>query len=132
MFAALRLGTWGVLPRMRVEADLNRALSAVANGELWLTRRQLAIVMVFVTSSEQQDFMELTARENAVMRRVLVGLSNKQIARMLNIAEHTVKIHLHHAYGKLHVHSRVELLLRYRRDSNPLLQAVYGPPKYLV
>jgi len=120
--ATLRLGTWGVLATMRVTVDLNRALNAVANGELWLSRRQLATVVSFTYSEPNQDLMELTGRENAVMRGVLLGQSNKQIARDLDIAEHTVKIHLHHAYAKLHVHSRVELLLHYRRDSELIAQ----------
>ncbi|GFE83017.1 hypothetical protein GCM10011487_50170 [Steroidobacter agaridevorans] len=113
---------------MRVEVDLNRALSAVMSGELWLTRRQLTTVMAFATSGVQEDMTELTARENAVMRKVLLGHSNKQIARTLNIAEHTVKIHLHHVYGKLRVHSRVELLLHYQRGAESMPE----PPKYLI
>ncbi|HEY0680863.1 MAG TPA: response regulator transcription factor [Steroidobacter sp.] len=115
--ATLRLGTWGVLATMRVTFDLDRALYAVAGGELWLSRRQLATVVAFTHTATRRDFTELTARENAVMRGVLLGQSNKQIARDLDIAEHTVKIHLHHAYAKLRVHSRVELLLHYRGGS---------------
>lgn len=122
VFAALRLGTWGVIARMRVNVDLDRALHAVASGELWLTRHQLAAVMAFTTSEPLTDFVELTGRENAVTHRVLLGESNKQIARALDIAEHTVKIHLHHAYGKLRVHNRMELLVLYHRGSDRSLQ----------
>jgi DNA-binding NarL/FixJ family response regulator len=122
VFAALRLGTWGVLGRVRVKGDLNRALQAVASGELWLTRQQFAAVIAFTNSEPQPDFTELTGRENAVAQQVLLGHSNKEIARALHIAEHTVKIHLHHAYGKLHVHNRMELLLHYRRDADRPLQ----------
>jgi two-component system nitrate/nitrite response regulator NarL len=125
--AAIRLGAWGMLPKARMAVDLDRALFAVAGGELWLTRRQFAAVMASTNCEPDEDFMELTARENTVMRRVLLGQSNKQIARGLGIAEHTVKIHLHHAYSKLRVHSRMELLLHYRatlafrtEDGSPL------------
>jgi len=118
VFAALRLGAWGILARVRVTTDLDHALYAVAGGELWLSRRQLATAVAFANAEAHEDFVELTPRENAVMRRVLLGQSNKQIAGALNIAEHTVKIHLHHAYAKLRVHSRVELLLHYRRDGD--------------
>ena len=112
--AAIRLGAWGMLPKARVAIDLDRALFAVAGGELWLPRRQFAAVMASTNYEPDEDFMELTARENAVTRRVLLGQSNKQIACGLCIAEHTVKIHLHHVYSKLRVHSRMELLLHYR------------------
>lgn len=116
VFAALRQGTWGVLPRMRLAPDLGRALKAVMGGEFWLSRRQLVGLVTFTHAESNDDFAELTPRENAVARGVLLGQSNKQIARELNIAEHTVKIHLHHIYTKLHVHGRLELLLHYRRD----------------
>lgn len=131
VYAAVRLGTWGVLPRPRLEADLNRALYAIAAGELWLTRRQLTTMMMIATSATHEDFTELTVRENAVLRKVLVGQSNKQIARTLNIAEHTVKIHLHHAYGKLRVHSRVELLLHYRGDGDRSPPPVHEALRYV-
>lgn len=117
--SAVRLGVWGVLAKMRVSSDLERALYSVANGELWLSRHQLTRLtrLTMLTSLEQPyDLGDLTPRENMVMRAVLSGQSNKQIARSLSIAEHTVKIHLHHVYAKLHVHRRIELLLHFRTD----------------
>jgi two-component system, NarL family, nitrate/nitrite response regulator NarL len=117
VFAALRQGTWGVLPKMRVALELERALRAVVGGEFWLSRRQLVGLVAFTNAESDEDFAELTPRENAVAHRALLGQSNKQIASALNIAEHTVKIHVHHIYTKLHVHGRVELVLHYRRDS---------------
>jgi two-component system nitrate/nitrite response regulator NarL len=119
IFAALRLGTWGVLARTRIAVDLERALKAVAGGELWLSRPQLAGLVAFANAESESDFAELTPRENAVARGILVGQSNKQIAGALKIAEHTVKIHVHHIYTKLRVHGRVELLLHYRRNCTP-------------
>ena len=117
VFAALRQGTWGVVPRMRLALDLERALNAVVGGEYWLSRRQLVRLVTFTHAESDEDFAELTPRENAVARRVLFGQSNKQIARALDIAEHTVKIHLHHIYTKLRVHGRIEFLLHYRRET---------------
>jgi len=40
---------------------------------------------------------------------VAQGLSNKQIARKVNISEGTVKLHLHKAYQKLDVANRTSL-----------------------
>jgi two-component system nitrate/nitrite response regulator NarL len=112
---ALRLGTWGVIAETRAAVELEPALRAVARGEFWLSRRQLSRLLMLAAPDPQHYFPELTPRENAVMRGVLSGYQNKQIARMLDIAEHTLKVHLHHVYVKLHLHGRIELLLRYGR-----------------
>jgi two-component system, NarL family, nitrate/nitrite response regulator NarL len=51
----------------------------------------------------------LTPREAEIARFVAAGLSNKQIARKANIAEGTVKIHLHTSYHKLGISNRAAL-----------------------
>lgn len=46
-----------------------------------------------------------------MVRLVAVGRRNKEIARLLNISEGTVKMHLHNLYEKLEVSSRTELAI---------------------
>jgi DNA-binding NarL/FixJ family response regulator len=53
----------------------------------------------------------LTAREHQVLRLVVGGLQNKQIARRLAISEGTVKCHLSRIYQAIGVHSRTEAAL---------------------
>jgi DNA-binding CsgD family transcriptional regulator len=55
---------------------------------------------------------DLTAAEQRVVGLAASGLSNKQIARRLFVAVHTVEVHLAHAYAKLGVHSRAQLASR--------------------
>jgi two-component system nitrate/nitrite response regulator NarL len=50
----------------------------------------------------------LSPREQEVLRRIAQGASNKEIARALEIAETTVKIHVQHILRKLGVSSRVQ------------------------
>jgi len=45
----------------------------------------------------------LTGRERQIIRLVSEGLSNKQIARRLNITDGTIKVHLHSIFEKLRV-----------------------------
>lgn len=52
----------------------------------------------------------LTPKENEVLKYLLTGMLNKQIANELNITEHTVKLHRMSVYGKLGVKSAIEII----------------------
>lgn len=52
-------------------------------------------------------FSILTERELDVLHELAQGLSNKQIASVLNISEQTVKVHIRNLLRKLNVRSRV-------------------------
>src|SRR6266508_2895630 len=56
------------------------------------------------------EALGLTPREEAVLLAMGRGLSNAEIARELSIGKGTVKFHLHHAYDKLGVATRLEAL----------------------
>jgi DNA-binding CsgD family transcriptional regulator/tetratricopeptide (TPR) repeat protein len=62
---------------------------------------------------------ELTAAEKRVAGLAASGLSNKQIARRLFIAVHTVEVHLAHAYAKLGIRSRAQLAGRLAAPAAP-------------
>jgi two-component system, NarL family, nitrate/nitrite response regulator NarL len=51
----------------------------------------------------------LTLREREVVSLVSQGLSNKEVARRLNIVEGTVKLHLHRIYSQLGIPNRTVL-----------------------
>ena len=51
---------------------------------------------------------QLSPREEDVLREIARGASNKEIARTLDIAETTVKIHVQHILRKLGLSSRVQ------------------------
>ncbi len=57
-----------------------------------------------VTSSEAN----LTEREQQILELIAESLSNKQIARELDIAESTVKVHVKHLLKKLKLRTRLE------------------------
>lgn len=56
----------------------------------------------------------LSARELAVLQRVALGHSNREIAHQLVITPGTVKKHLEHIYSKLNVHNRTAAIARVR------------------
>lgn len=53
----------------------------------------------------------LSEREREVVKVLLLGKSNKQIAQALGISTHTVEFHLGNIYTKLHINSRSEAIL---------------------
>jgi NarL family two-component system response regulator LiaR len=53
----------------------------------------------------------LTQREQEVLEALAQGMSNKEIAAALGIAEKTVKVHVSHILGKLGVYDRTQALL---------------------
>ena len=56
--------------------------------------------------------VQLSKREKEVLRLVLQGKSNKQIALTLDISVRTVEFHLKNIYAKFQVSSRIELILK--------------------
>ena len=54
----------------------------------------------------------LTTRERQIVRVMAEGLTNKEIAQRLKLAEGTVKVHLHRIYRKLGIANRTALAVR--------------------
>ena len=51
---------------------------------------------------------KLTSREHEILKLIAKGMSNKLIARELDISDGTVKVHVKHVLKKLELNSRVE------------------------
>ena len=111
--AALRNGARGYLLK-NVEAEyLNSAIKKAVAGDPVIAESMTAkLVMQFrsghnqVTSSDRE---KLTPRERETMVCIYRGESNKEIARHLDVAESTVKIHVQNILKKLNLTSRVQI-----------------------
>jgi two-component system, NarL family, nitrate/nitrite response regulator NarL len=60
-----------------------------------------------------------TGREREIVDLLMQGMSNRQIAQGLGIAEATVKKHLHHVYRKFGVRSRALLIVEQAARKRP-------------
>ena len=69
---------------------------------------KLALALRGEAEEAQRAAASLTEREDAILRCLAGGMSNKLIARELGIAEGTVKVHVKHLLRKLGFRSRVE------------------------
>ena len=59
----------------------------------------------------QARLQSLTPREHQVMDLVILGRSNKEIARELDISPKTVEVHRSHVMAKMEAHSLAELVV---------------------
>lgn len=106
----LRLGYRGYMHQRDCGKQLQRALTAVARGEIWAERHVLGQVFSHRTP-------QFTAREREVLSLVVCGLSNKEIARRLDITENTVKGYVSKLLDKLEVKTRAGLIIRQQRHT---------------
>ena len=108
----LALRGWGIISPDAPAAEMQAAVLSVAQGLVVLSL-PLASTLVgprnVVQTLEGGGLPEpLTARETEVLELLSQGLSNKLIARRLNISEHTVKFHVSSIYTKLDASSRTD------------------------
>ncbi|EGV52368.1 transcriptional regulator NarL [Candidatus Endoriftia persephone str. Guaymas] len=110
--AAMRNGADGYLLKDMPPEELMVKFREVAEGRLVMSHNiaeSLARAM-HQTSQRPKDVDDagLTEREKEILTHLAQGESNKVIARNLNIAEATVKVHVKHLLKKLGFKSRVE------------------------
>lgn len=116
--AAMRAGACGYLLK-DIEADtLADAIRRAAAGHPVITEHMTAKLLEQMRRPAQApvpragDTSEaLTAREEEIVRELARGASNKEIARTLDLAESTVKIHVRNILRKLKMTSRVQIAL---------------------
>ena len=110
--AALRAGARGYLLKNIEAEQLGQAILRAAAGESVIAAAMTAkLVSQFRSgqSAPEADYDKLTPREREAMACLARGLSNKEIARELDVAESTVKIHVQNILKKLKLSSRVQI-----------------------
>lgn len=110
---ALKNGARGYLIK-NIDADyLIQSIKRAAAGEAVISEAMTGkLVMQFRSGSHENSSPEkerLTPRERETMVCLARGESNKEIARNLNVAESTVKIHVQNILKKLSLTSRVQI-----------------------
>ncbi|HSH46974.1 MAG TPA: two-component system response regulator NarL [Halomonas sp.] len=110
--AALRAGADGYLLKDMDPDDMVRQLRQAALGRMAISDSLTALLAEALRSQRSQpsepDIHSLTQREREILIELSAGLSNKMIARKLDITEGTVKVHVKHLLRKLNLRSRVE------------------------
>jgi DNA-binding NarL/FixJ family response regulator len=115
-FPLLELGAKGLLDYSEASVHLPEAVKVVAEGGFWVERRLLSRFMDSIVHSAGRRFVKagsrrLSPREREVLECLLENLSNKEIAKKLNITERTAKFHVSNLLAKFDVRRRVDLVM---------------------
>lgn len=109
----LRAGASGLVGKQLELSLVIQAIRAVAAGEIWANRRATSNVLESLRNPDRATRgSELTRREQEIADACAQGKRNKEIARLMNISEKTVKGHLNNIFRKLQVDNRFALGLQ--------------------
>jgi DNA-binding NarL/FixJ family response regulator len=97
---ALKKGALGYICKDVEPDELVEAIRTVAAGRKFIPAEIAAVL------SEHVGSEELTSTETNVLRMIVGGMSNKEIAYALDISENTVKTHVQNIFGKFGVSDR--------------------------
>jgi DNA-binding NarL/FixJ family response regulator len=118
--SALKLGAKGYSGKDISGDLLRKAIRLVQRGELWTGRRIIPNLLeeVFAANGRHGELSaagprvpleHLTSKKREIVRFITDGLTNKEIARRLNISEATVKAHLTAIFRKFAISNRAQL-----------------------
>lgn len=114
-----RAGFVGYVAREATVDSLCKAMLDIATGRLHCSAEISGGLLraLFRMNLDSQDPLTeaaLTRREGEVLQLIGLGLTNKEIARELNLSTATIKHHVHGVLGKLQVAGRVQAMRRVR------------------
>ena len=113
-------GVIGYVPNTAASADLVRLIVDIHGGQqpcsgrvaAELFRRIAVTASLVVGRDPPSPAVPLTRRERETAELIAMGLSDKEIARRLNISLATAKLHVHNLLGKLNVQRRGQVVVR--------------------
>lgn len=113
---AIRAGANGYVMKNALREDLITAIHSVMKGQAFLDPAVTSTILdqfkmdkPIVHSSEIKP---LTRRELEVLQAIVSGLTDREIAELLNISEHTVRSHIKSVYKKLSVSSKSQAAVK--------------------
>jgi DNA-binding NarL/FixJ family response regulator len=115
VISSLQLGVRGVVLTDSPPDVLIDCINTVVSGQSWIGRGVVSGTLPGLkkldTARRRTKAFGLTRRELQVLREVVAGRTNKEIAERIQISENTVKAHVTHIFDKLGASNRVELAL---------------------
>ena len=118
IFNAICAGASGYILKRYAMEEIAPAIRDVLSGGAPMTGSvaRKVLSMVPVARTPEQENLNLTPRETAILQHLVNGYSYKMIASEGKISIDTVRFHIKKIYDKLHVHSATEAVSRAIRD----------------
>ena len=123
---AMKMGIYGYILKDINSELLDMIVKSVSKGAMWIDRKVVQILRELnpnvvpnaqiSRSNFKSTHANLTAREYEVLKLVVDGKSNLQIANELNISEHTSKAHVCNIIQKLVVDDRTQAAVKAIRE----------------
>ncbi|WP_019119635.1 response regulator [Brevibacillus massiliensis] len=111
LFAAIQLGAQGYLLKNMDPDDWLAYLHSLIQGNTETSRELAGRIFYQFREGTNEDPLPsvLTSREKEILKYVASGVTNREIAKTLVIAENTVKNHIKNLLEKLQLENRVQL-----------------------
>ena len=110
LMKAVEIGINGYVLKDSESAVLKEAIVTIASGENYIQPNLIPALnlKMLEKNADRMKLENLTDREVGVLRQVALGLSNKEIADILEISDSTVKNHISNIFKKLDVLDRTQ------------------------
>ncbi len=111
----IKIGVKGFFSIDMDSEKLEKALSLIKKGEIWTSRKLINRAVpdgpeYLKTIRSHLDSYGLSTREKEILKALVLGLKNKEIADKLFISEMTVKSHINRIYKKFGVNNRARAI----------------------
>jgi two-component system, NarL family, nitrate/nitrite response regulator NarL len=123
LLTAVQLSVRGLVMKDSPTELLFEAITSVMSGRFWLGQTLVSDLMQLVRSLSQSSSgagakpaLSLTPREREVVRLVIAGHTNRQIATTFSVSEETIKHHLTRMFQKVGASNRLELAMKATRS----------------
>jgi DNA-binding NarL/FixJ family response regulator len=125
---AISHGVSGVFLGSDSPKRLVQAIRVVANDEFWLDRKVIQVLAERYPHHEELNLNALAQRQQAVLKGVLDGLTNRKIADQIGASEATVKATLQQLFDKTGVRTRSQLVRIMLADASSNLSISHSNP----
>ena len=125
---ALDAGASGYILKGSSIEELVQGLTAVHGGETYLTQGFATKVILALRNASVRKMaaqaIRFSVREGQIIRLLLLGRTNKQIAAVLSISEKTVKHYMTILMQKLHARNRLEVVIQAQKMEAEVMQTL--------